>query len=236
MQTVKTAPPEGVRADTMALIVATLAENGARTVLDVGCGPGRLSAGLASRGFAVTGIDPQPAAVEAARAAVADARFEVAGAQALPFDDASFDAAVFLNSLHHVPEPLMRGALAEALRVIGPARALIVIEPLAQGGFFEVMRPVEDETEIRAAAARAIEAAVGEGEIRLDARIVYDRVTRYADVGAFIDALVSVDPDRAQAAAGRRAELEGLFAAHATPAGDQFALVQPLVFYRLSAA
>jgi ubiquinone/menaquinone biosynthesis C-methylase UbiE len=47
-------------------------------------------------------------------------RFEKAGAQAIPFPDASFDGALMLKSLHHVPMPLMDQAVAELARVLRP--------------------------------------------------------------------------------------------------------------------
>jgi SAM-dependent methyltransferase len=47
---------------------AIAAEFGARTVLDVGCGTGTFACLLASRGLAVTGVDPAGAALEVARA------------------------------------------------------------------------------------------------------------------------------------------------------------------------
>lgn len=230
----QTAPPEGVKADTMPLILAFL--GGAKTVLDIGCGPGRLAASLGPRGFAITGVDPQPEAVAAAREAVPDARFEVAGAESLPFADAAFDAAIFLNSLHHVPEGLMRPALCETLRVVGAGQPLLVIEPLAEGSFFETMRPVEDETEIRAAAARAIKQAEAAGELKIAARITYERLTRFSGVQDFIDGLVAVDPVRAGAAEAERAAIDALFATHARQEAGRFLLVQPMVLYRLTAA
>lgn len=232
----QTVPPEGVKPDTMPLILAFLAANEAKAVLDIGCGHGRLSAALSAEGFAVTGIEPQQAAVAAARAAVPSARFEVAGAEALPFADASFDAAIFLNSLHHVPVKLMRPALCEAIRVLRPGQPLIVVEPVAEGTFFEVMRPVEDETAIRAAAADAITAAQADGAVRITARIAYDRVTWFAGVQGFIDGLIAVDPARAGTATAERAAIERLFTANVRPDGDGFALEQPMVLYRLTAA
>lgn len=232
----QTVPPEGVKADTMPLILAFLAERGAKSVVDIGCGHGRLSAALSAKGFAVTGIDPQQAAVTAARMAVPSARFEAAGAEALPFPDASFDAAIFLNSLHHVPEKLMRPALREAIRVLRPGQPLIIVEPVAEGTFFEVMRPVEDETAIRAAAASAIAGAQADGEVKVAAWIAYDRVTWFAGVQGFIDGLIAVDPARAEAVAAERATVERLFAAQARPDGDGFALEQPMILYRLTAA
>ena len=70
-------------------------------LLDVGCGPGSITLGLAEAVAPgeVVGVDLQPAQVEQARAlaaerGVANVRFEVASAYALPFPDAAFDAAL----------------------------------------------------------------------------------------------------------------------------------------------
>lgn len=46
----------------------------------------------------------------------------------------------------------MDRSLAEAARVIRPGGLLIVMEPLAEGGFFDALRIVEDETAVRVAA------------------------------------------------------------------------------------
>lgn len=48
--------------------VEVVRESGARRVLDLGCGTGRLALGLAERGYEVTGVDPAIASLEAARA------------------------------------------------------------------------------------------------------------------------------------------------------------------------
>ncbi len=50
------------------LVVALLAATGGRSVLDAGCGTGRVSIELARRGYAVTGVDADPAMLDAARA------------------------------------------------------------------------------------------------------------------------------------------------------------------------
>lgn len=226
----ETVPQTGER------LLAILTERKARKVLDIGCGHGALSRSLAAKGFAMTGIDPDEDAVAAARKAVPDARFERATAEALPFADGSFDAAIFLNALHHVPEAVMRQALAETRRVIGPGGALIVVEPLARGTFFEVMRPVEDETEIRAAALRALDADIAGGHWNVARHDTYDRLSDFAALEEFIDYLVAVDPTRKSVANERREELDALFKANATASEKGFRLIQPLTLYELHPA
>lgn len=220
-------------ADTRARIVAILQEIGARDVLDIGCGHGTLAKSLSRDGFRVTGIDPSAEAIATATARVPDASFVTAGAEAIPFAHASFDAAIFLNSLHHVPVPAMLDALKEALRVLRPAGEVIVVEPLAKGSFFEVMRPVEDETTIREAAQRAIDDLMAQGRATGPAPVVYERATPVPDLEAFIDYLAAVDPARRALAEALRPELARLFAKNVVngPAGQQ--LVQPLKIWRL---
>jgi ubiquinone/menaquinone biosynthesis C-methylase UbiE len=67
-------------------------------VLDVGCGTGTLARAMTSSGLtvAVTGVDPVAAYVSFARNAVPDADFCPGNAEALPFPDDAFDAAVGL--------------------------------------------------------------------------------------------------------------------------------------------
>lgn len=222
--------------DTGARLLAILSAIGAREVLDIGCGQGTLARMLAEAGHGVTGIDPAPEAIAAARDKGPGARFEIAAAEALPFDAARFDACLFLNSLHHVPVPLMGQALREALRVLRPDGEMIVVEPLAEGPFFEVMRPVEDETEIRRAAIDAIDALRAAGNATGPEPVTYTRPTPVADVDAFITYLARVDPARRTVAEAQRARLGRLFARHATDGLQGPELDQPLRLWRLRPA
>src|ERR1051326_1570508 len=69
--------------------------HGAR-VLDVGCGPGTVAARLAREfGAEAFGVDVSPKMIEVARQAHGEeAQFRVAAAEALPFEDETFDAVV----------------------------------------------------------------------------------------------------------------------------------------------
>ena len=214
--------PVGVTLD---IIAAQIGPLEGLSILDVGCGGGGLARALSAKGAKVTGVDPQDAALTIARSRAPDAEFQQAGAEALPFPDASFDRVVFLNSLHHVPVPLMGAALKEAVRVSkGP---VLVIEPLAEGPFFRAMLPVEDETPIRAAAQAALAAAVETGEVRRLASGEYDDVRRFADADAFLAMIVAVDPARTATAERERARVTELVAQEGAPTEGGVLLPQP---------
>lgn len=196
-----------------------------QSILDIGCGRGALARALTARGVRVHGIDPGPEAIAAARAAVPEATFTEAGAEALPFADGSFDAAVFLNSLHHVPAALMSAALGEAFRVSrGP---VLVVEPLAEGSYFEALRPVEDETAIRARAQEAISACLADGAARAMRRLDYEDVRRVDGVDGFLARAVVVDPARAAAAERHRGTVEALLSRWGVAEAGVIRLEQP---------
>ena len=84
-----------------------------RTVLDVGCGTGLLSARLREAGFAVTGADFDTRALAyCLRRGIPCVQ---ADARRLPFPDASFDATVTQHLIEHCDPP--RAAALDALRV-----------------------------------------------------------------------------------------------------------------------
>ncbi len=90
---------------------------GARRVLDVGCGEGQV-ARLAALGGApfVVGIDPTAAQVDVAKARGGAVEYGRASASALPFADESFDAVVACLVFEHIDA--VDDALAEVGRVL----------------------------------------------------------------------------------------------------------------------
>ncbi|QGY04989.1 class I SAM-dependent methyltransferase [Methylobacterium mesophilicum SR1.6/6] len=213
--------------DALSLIRDTFAPLAGKRILDIGCGPGTLARRLVDGGAAVTGIDPGTAALASARAAVPEARFEAAGGEALPFPDASFDGAVMLNALHHVPDPA--AALGEAARVLAAGGSIVVVEPLAAGSFFDALRPIEDETAIRAAAQDAIAASLSRGAFVCRRDVTVERRESFASLDGFLTRVCAVDPARAATIQDRRSIVEAAFLrAAARDADGRYALVQPL--------
>ena len=71
----------------------------AKTVLDVGCGPGVYARMLHDEGYRVTGVDYAPAVIRRAEERVPEADFRVADGYDLPYEDDSFDLVVSIGSL-----------------------------------------------------------------------------------------------------------------------------------------
>jgi len=106
-------------------IIALLELEKSDQVLDLGCGTGVLTRRIADRldapsGGVSVGIDAAAKMIRVVRKKRASpiCRFEVAAAEDLPFENASFDAVVSSLFFHHVPLDLKEKAVAEAWRVL----------------------------------------------------------------------------------------------------------------------
>jgi SAM-dependent methyltransferase len=87
-------------------------------LLDVACGPGRMSAAAAERGCLVAGIDFAEPMVALARRCCPRGEFHVGDAESLPFESGRFDAVVCNLGILHFPNP--ERAIGEAKRVLVP--------------------------------------------------------------------------------------------------------------------
>ena len=92
--------------------------------LDVGCGEGRFCRMLNTRGVRSTGIDPLRQFVELARQRDPGGDYRLGRAEALEFDDASFDLVVSYLTLVDIPD--FRAAIAEMARVLQPGGSLLM--------------------------------------------------------------------------------------------------------------
>jgi SAM-dependent methyltransferase len=92
----------------------------ATRVLDVGCGPGALTAELVRRvgPSAVAAVDPSDSFVAAVRERHPGVEVQRASAEQLPFDDHAFDAALAQLVVHFMNDPVV--GLREMARVTRP--------------------------------------------------------------------------------------------------------------------
>lgn len=100
-----------------ALLDAVGAAPGMR-LLDVASGPGFIAAAANARGATAIGLDFAPAMVDEARRRHPAIEFREGDAEALPFEGASFDAAVMNFGMLHLARP--DEAIVEARRVLRP--------------------------------------------------------------------------------------------------------------------
>jgi SAM-dependent methyltransferase len=112
------------------LVLAHLA--GAQRVLDIGTGEGQVARVLAAQGMAVTGVDPTVAPITAAARRGGRPSYARSAAAALPFQDASFDAALACLVFEHIDA--VDDAIAEVARVVRPGGRFLFLlnHPLLQ--------------------------------------------------------------------------------------------------------
>jgi ubiquinone/menaquinone biosynthesis C-methylase UbiE len=106
-------------------------------VLDVGCGPGTVTAYLAERGLDVSGVDLSPRMIENARRLHPECRFSVASATELDLEEASFGGLLGWWSLFNLPRDVLPQVLARFARALKP------------GGHFLTGTHVGDEDKVR---------------------------------------------------------------------------------------
>lgn len=111
------------------------------SVLDVGCGEGRLPRDLKARGYEVIGVDGSVTLIEHARELDPDGDYRVADAAVLPLADASVRLVTAFMSLHDIDD--MPAAVREIARVLRPGGHLCaaVMHPTASSGRFVERTP-----------------------------------------------------------------------------------------------
>lgn len=169
-------------------VLAELVPLAGQHIIELGCGNARTARDLLQRhpDSRVTGleVDMRQHALNLA-SPQAGLSFVAAGAQAIPFPDASFDLALMLKSLHHVPMGDLAQALDEVARVLRPGGHLYVSEPIYDGPLNEVIRLFNDEGVVRAAAQAALDEALTRGPWTQVAERRFEVPVHYQDFAEF---------------------------------------------------
>lgn len=169
---------------------------GARKILDIGCGEGQISRRLAGADPSrrVVGVDPTPRQIEVARERGGDVEYRIASVDSLPFADAEFDTVVTCLVFEHVDD--LEGAVREVARVLAPGGRFVFLlnHPLLQtpnSGWIDDQILDPPEQYWRLGEYLTEKASIEEVEPGVRVRFVHRPLGRYvnalADVGLVIE-------------------------------------------------
>jgi ubiquinone/menaquinone biosynthesis C-methylase UbiE len=130
----------------------------ASRALEVGCGPGHITAMMAETGATVTGVDLVSAMIETARTLHPDIEFVEANVEQLPLADDTFDVVLANFVIHHFARPDVAGT--EIRRVLKPGGRFVFAGPI---------EPLEFMAFIEGLTAHHTMAALAHGPLYLDA-------------------------------------------------------------------
>jgi ubiquinone/menaquinone biosynthesis C-methylase UbiE len=195
-------------------------------IIELGCGAAKLGRSLVTRFPQCDWVGLEVDRVQHAANLSAPAQrmqFVESGAQAIPFDDAMFDLAIMLKSLHHVPMPLLDIALGEVWRVLRPDGLLYVSEPVFAGELNEINRLFNDEEYVRLQAQQSLDRAVTTGRWTPHAEVRFNMPVHFKDVDDYMRRMLDVTFADRSFGDTMRQQFRERFAPHMTSTGAKFA-------------
>jgi len=119
-------------------VLAEMGDAAAQTIVDVGCGTGRLLRAIRARRpeARLVGVDAAPGMIDVARSLTPGAEFHIAPAERLPLPDGSADVVLTTISFHHWQDQAL--GVREAARVLREGGRFILadLKPLLIGRLF----------------------------------------------------------------------------------------------------
>jgi len=137
-------------------------------LLDVACGPGVVTAAIASTAASVVALDAtdemlEKARARCARAKLANVSFKRGDAEHLAFDDAQFDGVVTRLAVHHFANP--QRALTEMFRVLRPGGTAVIVDVVSseepeESNLQNAIERLRDPSHVRMLPAAELDACV----------------------------------------------------------------------------
>ena len=156
-------------------LVKALGNSASDCILDLACGPGIVAEAVAPHVREVMGIDATPEMIRLAQerleqAHLANARFEVAAAEDLPFRQGRFDQVITRLSFHHFAD--VPTVLAEIRRVLRPAGRLIAADVVSsedadEAALHNSLEKLRDPTHVRMFSASELVDLLGSAGFRV---------------------------------------------------------------------
>ena len=207
-------------------LLAELVPMAGLEVLELGCGAAwttrQLVERLGAAAVTATEVDRIQHEQNLGLTGLPQVSFRYGGAEAIADPDGTYDLAIMLKSLHHVPVHLMDQALTEIHRVLKPGGRLYCSEPVYWGPFNEVRRLIQDEQVVREAAFAALQRAVASGLFTLEAEVFFQSAGTYPDWPSFESRFIRVTHSERNLDADQLAAIRAAFERHLTPTGARF--------------
>jgi ubiquinone/menaquinone biosynthesis C-methylase UbiE len=183
------------------------------TILDVACGPGIVTAALATRAREVVAFDLTPemlrkAEQRCARAGLTNVEFRQGGAADLPFADAAFDGVVTRLAVHHFSEP--RRVLNEMFRVLRAGGTLVVADVVSsedaeEAALQNAIEMLRDPSHVRMLPSSELLSALEAAGFAIEAQTTWDKSREFEEWVGIVNDPERVAPLRIVAAALARA-------------------------------
>lgn len=178
-----------------------LGEAGRGHLLDVACGPGVVTAAIATIAASVAALDATDEMLEKARARCARANltnvlFKRGDAEHLPFDEAQFDGVVTRSAVHHFANP--QRALTEMFRVLRPGGTAVILdvvssEDLEESDLQNAIERLRDPSHVRMLRATELDACIASAGFCELVPATWDKEREFEEWMGIVN-----DPDRAQ--------------------------------------
>src|SRR5216684_1223379 len=185
--------------------IDALGETAGRSVLDVACGPGILSAAIANTARDVVAFDLTPqmlkkAAQRCAAAGLDNVTFREGNATELPFADAAFDAVVTRLSVHHFDRPSR--VMSEIFRVLRPGGSLVIADVIssevaAEAELQNAIEILRDPSHVRMLPGSELAALVRGAGFAIESLTTWDKPREFAEWMGIVNDASRVPPLRA---------------------------------------
>lgn len=214
----RTCPEKGIWND--------LLELDGKQIIELGCGRADLTRLIATEGegrsVAALEVDEIQHDLNTEIDNLPNVEFRMAGAEAIPYADASFDVAFMFKSLHHVPLGLMDKAFEEIHRVLKPGGYAYISEPIFAGDFNDILKMFHNEEAVRLAAFEATQRAVDSGMFELASETFFNSPMHFDDFDDFETKILGVTHTNHQLSPELYQAIKTKFESHMTPDGVKF--------------